>query len=169
MAEKSVLVRGRATIKCKITAAFKIMDASPDNIDSCITIIQDHLKEISGFDNKINDLVMSEINDYFDEDNIPEEYSDVLEKQSNYMLTVLNRLKTYKVQNVDSKVKSAESSVAECKVRLPELKCETFSGEGTTNLQYHHFISQFNIVGNRSNLSNATKLTYLSSYLKGYA
>ena len=45
-----------------------------------------------------------------------------------------------------------------------------FSGEGTAQLDYHLFSTSFNdVVGNRSNISNAVKLNYLKSYLKGYA
>jgi len=53
---------------------------------------------------------------------------------------------------------------------LPDIKCDSFSGEGVSNLEFHSFISQFdNIIGLRTNLTNSIKFTYLRSYLRGYA
>ena len=60
--------------------------------------------------------------------------------------------------------------MADINLKLPDLKCDKFSGEGTNELQYHAFITKFNnVVGYRANLSDATKLTYLKTYLQGYA
>ena len=52
---------------------------------------------------------------------------------------------------------------------MPELKCSSFSGEGSSNLEFHAFITQFNSVIGQRKLTNVAKLTYLKSYLKGYA
>jgi len=162
------LVRRRATVKAKITNHFALMSAddSEVNISNCKMIIEQFLKEIKDFDYQINDLW-----DDFSEDDIPDELSSELNKQSNYLIEVRNKLSQYSQTIPSNKSVSANNnSVSDCKLKLPDLKCGTFSGEGASHMEFHTFISQFNnVIGLRTNLTDATKLTYLRSYLKGYA
>src|SRR5678815_328752 len=54
-------------------------------------------------------------------------------------------------------------------VKIPPLKCKSFSG-GTDRLQFRSFLLSFqNIIGCRRDLSEAAKLQYLKSHLSGLA
>ena len=78
------------------------------------------------------------------------------------------KLSSYEAEEPRSQ--SASVSTNDSKLKLPELKCPVFDGEGATQLQYHAFITSFNnIVGCRKNITDSIKLTYLKSYLSGYA
>ena len=87
-----------------------------------------------------------------------------LDDQSNYYAEVKRKLSFISV--TEKKTVLHE----DYNLKLPDIKCDSFSGEGTSHLEFHSFITQFNnIVGFRDNLSKCTKLIYLKSYLKGYA
>jgi len=157
------IVKDRAVIKGKITSQFALMnsDDSRVNIASCKSIIEKYLSKIEEYDSQI-----IELSEDFSDDDIPEDVSKEIEKQSSYVTDVHNKLSQY----VDADNKSDFQKSTNCKLKLPDLKCDTFSGEGTSLLEFHSFFSQFNnLVGLRTNLSDSTKLSYLRSYLRGYA
>ena len=55
-------------------------------------------------------------------------------------------------------------------VRVPKLRCKTFPGKGKDKLEFKNFWTQFqNCIDACGDLSGANKLTYLRSYLDGYA
>ena len=59
---------------------------------------------------------------------------------------------------------------ANVKIKLPELKCPTFSGENKDPIEFFQFLTTFaNIIGQRTDLTNLVKITYLRNYLQGYA
>ena len=99
---------------------------------------------------------------------IPFRYLDELTKQSDYLFLTKAQLNSLlPVERSDDKEKPA---VFNCELKLPNLICSSFSGEGTHNLEYSTFITQFNyIVELRTNLSDSTKFTYHKTYLKDYA
>jgi len=158
------LKRRRATVKAKITNQLTLIneDSSTENVTNCKAIIEELLIEIKTYDSEICDLVSGQCSD----EDIPADVASELGKQSSYLTSIRNKLSS--LVFAESKVSSVTG--ADCKVKLPEIKLESFTGEGTSHLEYHSFITQFkNLVASRSNLSNSTKLTYPKSYLKGYA
>lgn len=160
------LVTRRAVLKRRVTVTFK--KAENNNLDFSIlqSSIEGYLAEIKSFDDKINDLFLdiSNFDPQFSEDSVIE-----FDSQTEYQLDVKSNLLVYKPL-VNNPVPHTTSVVTNCDLKLPELKCDTFSGEGSTQLDFHSFISQFNnVVGRRVNLTNSAKFTYLKSYLKGYA
>jgi len=162
------LVRLRAAVKAKVTNQFALMtvDSSPVNISTGKAIIGKLLDKITEFDTEIYELMSEAIVG----EKIPDELSRELSGQSGYLTEQYNKLATFHDSPVADSVDKKYVGASECKLKLPELKCESFSGEATTNLQYHSFISQFNnVVGLRTNLSDSTKFTYLKTFLKGYA
>ena len=180
--KRQTLVRESASIKRKITHSFDCLERceNPDEIQNCCLIVNEHIAQIKALDQKVILFYTSVIEDIdcsggipLDEkEYLPQEYVEELDHQTLYMMTTTNRLKSFsnKAISSSSDVPKTLQGASDCKVKLPDLKCDNFSGEGATNLQYHNFISQFNnIVGNRVNLAKSTKLTYLLSYLKGYA
>jgi len=168
-ANKSNLVRKRGISKRKITMVFKRAesDKTDANISNSRKLILQILEDVKSLDNEINQLLSTE----FTGDTVSDELDGELESQSNYILDVHNRLSALSAdQSPSEEVESPRTGFAGCKLRLPDLKCDEFSGEGATNLQFHSFLSQFkNVVGNRSNLDKSTKLTYLKTFVKGYA
>jgi len=163
------LVRSRAVLKGKITHQFALMsdDNSAVNVANCKKLIDQYLSQIGEFDSKLIDLFDAD----FSEEAIPDEVSAEIDKQADYITGILNKLSSFTQNDSPNPVNNDDiKSVSDCKLKLPELKCDSFSGEGTSQLEFHSFISQFNnIIGLRTNLTDATKLTYLRTYLKGYA
>ena len=55
-------------------------------------------------------------------------------------------------------------------VKIPKLECRVFDGTSKDKLEFKNFLTQFNnCIDACGGLSNANKLTYLRSYLSGYA
>ena len=156
------LITKRAVVKRRITGIFqKAAQVDNPNIPLYKQSIEEYLREICALDNNICDLMSSE---ELDEDCIKE-----IDNQTNYHIDIRQKVSELYNSSSDSVIAKV-SATTDCRVQLPDLKCDYFTGEGTSVLQYHAFISQFNnIVGLRSNLTDGTKFTYLKNYLKGYA
>ena len=55
-------------------------------------------------------------------------------------------------------------------VKIPKLECKIFDGTSKDKLEFKNFLTQFsNCIDACGTLSNDNKLTYLCSYLSGYA
>ena len=162
--EKQLNIK-RGVLKRRITNIFSQIDSCDDgDVVVFCELIEKHLKEVQDLDNQINDVLLGseEVECEFSD-----EVAQKLDCQTEYLMSVQARLKIYRSRHVPQPIKP---QVSDCKLRLPELNCETFNGEGSSQLQYHSFKSTFNnVIGLRENLSDATKLNYLKSYLKGYA
>ena len=160
------LVRKRASYKSKITLAFRKTETDFDSSQckSLIDMISSYLGKIEIYDEQICELYALRE----EGEDLSESHLDELTKQSDYLFLTKAQLNSLlPVERSDDKNKHV---VSNCELKLPNLICSSFSGEGTHNLEYSTFISQFNnIVGLRTNLSDSTKFTYLKTYLKGYA
>ena len=163
------LVTKRAVIKRKITLTFKQAKdkESVYDVENCIKQIEVYLGDIRRIDDEINSLICAT---YTDEEFSPNCVAE-LENQSTYQLSVNTQLTSLKSNNLQQDHFSAATAMgSDCNLKLPDLKCDFFTGEGSNELEFHSFITQFNnVIGYRPNLSEATKLTYLKTYLKGYA
>ena len=166
--EYKVLVTKRAVLKRKITLTLKQVpdEDSAFDYENGFKLISSYLSDIKVVDNLISDIICSLCFD----GSIPDSCETELEGQSKYLLDIESRLNQLRVAE-DSEVSSAPANiVSDCNLRLPDLRCDYFSGEGSNELQFHSFLTQFNnVIGFRNNLSKSTKLTYLKTYLKGYA
>ena len=168
MASINDLNRKRGTVKGRITKAFNSFQTPTAGVSILTpgafkTFVKDRLQEIEDFDNKIVDH-FNEKFDSLDDESEKEQLTSSIDKelddQTEYILSITSRLETA------CQIQSATN----CTLKLPELKCDNFTGEGVTNLEYFAFITKFNnVIGLRPNLFNATKFTYLKTYLKGYA
>ena len=166
---KSLKVK-RAVVKGRITHVFKKIDAEVDaNITVLKGLIDSYLAEIEAFDVKINEILLSECSE---ESEFSEHTNKEFDNQTEYIATIKTKLSLLEQDTSDngSAAKTDMLPISDSALKLPELKCDTFSGEGVSNLQFHSFIIQFdNIIGLRTNISCATKFTYLKTYLRGYA
>ena len=174
----SNLITKRAVAKRRITQTFKcigevVLNSSTlSEIRTYSDLIRALLEEVKNFDDLINEIVCA---DYGGEED--SEFSDgsarELDQQSNYQISILKQLTVLsdRMSNVVSpQNRDAVQSISNCDLKLPEIKCDSFSGEGTNSLEYHDFLTKYNnVVGLRPNLSKSTKFSYLRSYLRGYA
>ena len=167
------LVTQRAISKRKITLALNKLEAdtSSSNVDNCKKLINGLLDVIAKFDNDIIEIISNNCEGDFDA-----ECATELDNQFEYVHAIKARLAEFSEPPVNAlnsfQLSSHNSTIlaSNCDLKLPTLNCDTFSGEGTSSLQYHNFLSQFkNIIGDRSNISDSIKLTYLKTYLRGYA
>ena len=163
----SEFVKKRAVIKRKITINFAAAAGSPTSVrDSIHAIVSTQLENIQQIDDNISAIYSSLDCD----DSISPDHLNEITLQSKYTLSTTTQLKTLKSVSVPDGPVDVKSGATNCELKLPSLVCGSFSGEGTDNLEYTTFLTQFNnIVGLRSNLTKSTKFTYLKTYLKGYA
>ena len=164
--------RKRAILKSKITMLLKEFhtkfskeldsDQTHALIESSVGLIRGHLSSITHYDDQINELICEK------GDIIDEACQNEIDNQSKYALDINN--KVIMMKRVLADQPASAISPTHAKIHLPDLKCDLFNGEGSNPIEYHSFMSQFrNVVGLRENLSDSTKLTYLKSFLRGYA
>ena len=169
--ELKTLKRKRGVIKAKITKAFNNFDEQEGEVLSSANLkdfIMDRLVDIGKFDESILDHYGNILDNVVDGE-IQALYDDEVDDQAQYTLDVRSKLERLCAVDVTNRQPSCPVT-SDCNLKLPELKCDLFHGEGSTNLEYFSFMSKFNnIVGLRPNLSNSTKFTYLKTYLRGYA
>ena len=153
----------RKVFKCKITKLLNKTELEEEpNIPVVKELIDNYLSEVVKLDAKISDLYIAKCEgEEFDSSTEAE-----IEAQSVY------------ISDIKCRMSSLEKSFNTCSVSnvkvppmsLPTLKCDVFSGEGTKYLDYHAFLCKFNnIVGCRADITDSVKLTYLKSFLSGYA
>ena len=146
----------RAALKRRIAASFDKLesDSSEPGLATTLEVTRKTLSEIESLDEHIINYI-SESED-FDEQMLNSE----MDSQSEYLFITKIRISKY----IKSSCEPEKAAQSEFKLKLPELNCESFSGEGDSYLEFHSFIQQFNnVVGFRKNLSDCTKFTYLKS------
>lgn len=164
------LVRKRAVLKRKITLLLKNIDETDQSkVKATKTMITRCLEEIEVFDSQISDAF--EGSDDCDDEGFSTQLMAEIESQTKYSFDITAKLNQLESSISSSPVvKNAKQNVSNCELKLPNLVCRTFSGEGNKFLDYAVFIAEFNnIIGSRKNLDPGTKFTYLKTYLKGYA
>ena len=170
------LVTKRAVYKRKITSTFKCafeLAADPSSVSelkSYCDLVCAYLLDVKKYDDLINELVCAE-HDGKDESEFTKDCASELDKQSDYAMAVNKQLAELKAKMCSVvPPKKVIENISNCELKLPEMKCDSFTGEGSNSLQYHDFFTQYNnVVGLRPNLSKSTKFSYLRSYLRGYA
>jgi len=156
------LRRSRAVRKRQITMLLKKLDESPESaVSSAIGSIKDLLSNVKSYDEQINDLLAS----LGDSSEFSEEFDNELESQSSYLIEV-----NIKMAALEKSVQTYKQKETNFDLKLPNLSCPVFSGEGASHLEFSAFIMQFqNCIGHRITLSPSAKFTYLKTYLRGYA
>ena len=133
------LVTKRAVLKRKITLTLKQVpdEESAFDYENCIKLISTYLSDIKVVDNQIFDIICLLCSD----GSIPDSCETELEGQSKYLLDIESRLNQLRVAE-DSEVSSTPAkTVSDCNLRLPDLRCDYFSGEGSNELQFHAFFN----------------------------
>ena len=154
------LVYERAGYKRKIT---QTLDALGKGFQMCdfkiySESVLENLSVVGKLDKKVSDFLLKL--EPFDQ----ETYDCEIDSQGDYSLQTKIKLSSF-CQNESSTKSKISENLPDFKLKLPELNCDHFSGEGATDLEFHTFKTQFdNVVGMHTNLSNITK-HYISTNL----
>jgi len=183
----SKFAKARAVNKRKITVIITKMKESKanntltkDNFDKQNTIISDMVKLI-----KLNDDEIVKLFECHDMEELdPDFFAKEIDSQALYHYNLdmdLAEFSAYNnrssgnsdtpnVSNIDKTLDRSGSKSDPPRLNLPILKCTTFSGTPKDTTSFNIFYNQFmNVIGLRSEFTNATKLSYLTSYLSDYA
>ena len=100
-------------------------------------------------------------------------FVEEITKQGEYTIAIGDRLAAV-TKRLHDKTKSAQPKdkgvLNETSVKLPRLECDKFDGMSEDKMAFKNFLQQFtNCIEACGQLSKASKLTYLRSYLTGYA
>jgi len=159
--------QSRTVAKRKITLAFKSVEEKQSEaaFKSAEDTILPLLNKIKEIDAQILDSMDLGNNG----EELSEEFQTEIDRATNYHLEQSAKLN--ELRKMYSCAPTARvSPAAPNELKLPNLKCSSFSGDDADALKFHDFITQFkNVVDYRSNLCNSAKMTYLKSYLSGYA
>ena len=177
--EIAALRKLRATLKRKVTIRLKTLNQQLTDKLLDHSLYKSQLQDIevdrsgiSNYDEKINQIMCK--GDLAEK--AAEFYEKELEEQVMYgsqLNLELNKFKGFLVEESQS----TDGSLAELAVQMrlnetkpPPLQCGNFSGREKDKLAFNCFINQFNaVIGDKKNLSNASKLAYLVGYLRDYA
>jgi len=186
------LRRSRGTVKRKITLLFKqLLDIVKDESDSFLlsSILEEisvRLEEVKKYDMEIEALITASDIHKYDQSLLDEE----LIGATHYHLLQQRTINKFRPPSDSVSRRSSASAVHQLKesnqqqfevpsmfnnlmtrqeVKIPPLKCKTFSGE-SDRFQFRTFMISFeNVIGCRRDLTEASKLQYLKSHLTGLA
>ena len=172
-AKFKALVQKRAGYRSRITAALRSLESLrvEDITEEVFGGRRDDILHYLGKVDEVNDLVI----DLFAEARLAEDHENrvkEMEGQVAYRVTVTDKLAPYitafRRPNVDPPSKPVCDSKSV--IKMPELKCKTFSGKSLDKLEFKNFLQQFqNCIDACDSLTDAGKLTYLRSFLTDYA
>ena len=183
----SPLIRKRAAIKRKITLLLKAITSDPnmerDGLRRLIQIFEAHLPEVDSLNIEILDLYFAEKFVGLNEQAHNEEainaaiYTSKMAKVGSDLRTkagLTDKLVSTPADIFEREVApvtaaAKRSSPLPREAKLPSLKIRSFSGEKDRDY-FRTFLSQFeNLIGYRSDITDASKLLYLKNYLEGPA
>ena len=160
-------VTQRKVIRCRITKLFNnTLQPQSSNLSVTKELVNNYLAEISVIDKQIVNMYIEKC----DGDDLDDLTVNEIESQAEYVSRIKTQLADLdKSSPQASNVRVATDNHDSHFLRLPPLKCETFSGEGK-NVSFYTFFSKFHsVVNSRTDISKSVKLTYLTSFLTGYA
>ena len=159
----------RAGFRGRITAALRNLDKVKKD-DLTEEIFASRKQDVLHYLGKVDDT-NDEIISLFDMADLGEhDEFRVLEmdKQVSYRVTITDKLAGI-AAGITKQSKPPPKSDNKA-VKMPELKCQTFSGESLDKFEFKNFLQQFqNCIDACTSLTNTGKLTYLRSYLTDYA
>ena len=164
-------IKKRGGYKSCITVAIKKLDSLSDdelteeNFLRRRDNIDQYLQKIVKVNEDILELFITE--DIGEEDTVRVEE---IEQQITYLDQINDKLAEIERKLKNKKHSDSNASSSAMPVKLPKLTCKVFDGEGGDKLEFKIFLLQFkNCVDACGKLSSSNKLTYLRSYLSGYA
>ena len=168
------VVLQRTILKTKITKTFnKLQSEDVKGITAALELIKNWGNDIGILDDKILTILPADNVNETD----PDYFENEIESQVSFHLSVSDKVSEHSVE-VESRLQ--ESSISNEQiieslsklnndVKLPTLKCNSFSDNDKNKFAFHTFLNQFNNLDSRQILSNTSKLAYLISNLNGKA
>ena len=176
--EISSEVKKRGISKRKITLILKKLKElhlhSNLTATSCrkqLALVESEIIVVKVTDETINKIMLD--NGYLDD-----ECDAELDSQADYHLNLsleLDEFEDYLVVKREdltatNKLVDLLSKLEATEGKLPPLQCGTFSSTEKDKFAFSNFLIQFeNVIGHKKSLADSAKLSYLISYLKGYA
>ena len=169
----AALIKKRAGYKSYITVCKNKLDALEEDdlkihFYSRKSTILEYLGKVQKFDESILDVydrygTLEDDQRKLDEITSQVEYTDSVRDS----LTLIERTVVGSTTIPANNSSLPQSSMA---VKIPKLECKVFDGTSKDKLEFKNFLTQFsNCIDACGKLSDANKLTYLRSYLSGYA
>ena len=173
----ATLTKKYAGVKSCVTITFKNLDElknegklTRDLFQRQQKVIEKYVSDIEDLDGQIIDI-FGELNTGEDDANRVAEITKQVDFQSDVCMK-LSSLATCFPDKEDDNTPADDKSdlLGDVKVKLPPLKCVSFSGKTVDKLEFKNFLLQFhNCIDAAGKLSKSAKLTYLRSYLTDYA
>ena len=135
-----------------------------------IKVVEEELSKVREYDEIINLIMQKTLLG----DRESSFFNEELDGQAAYSINTAISLDEYEVYLVDKPVDPVpdKKSLPEFMFdgKPPPLQCSFFNGRERDKFAYPNFKQQFdNVIGSKKHFSNSAKLSYLISYLKGYA
>ena len=128
----------RAAVKRKITCNLRRISYGTNvNLAANLKIIESCLVEVSSYDDRINEVICNGIS----EEQLEDLHGNKLDSQADYTLDNQSQILSSSVcPAIGNHVNAPTSNqFPHSYIKLPELKCQTFYSEGTSNLQFLTF------------------------------
>ena len=166
----SALVKKRAGLKSYITVCMKNLNAL--DVDDLKIHFRARKSTILNYLQKVLNVDESiiEIYDQGDE-SVEERKLAEITSQIGYNDSIRDELTLIEKQiDISLPANSKPPLQPPMAVKIPKLECKIFDGTSKDKLEFKNFVTQFsNCIDACGTLSSANKLTYLRSYLSGYA
>src|SRR5215469_891616 len=174
------LKRRRAAYKGQITTALGAVTSttpvSPLIIESTLNIVSQKLEKVKEVDTLIEEALFSPDAEGIDIDDLLKDLDEATIYHSRIGVVVLEHQNLIPSKGSPSPSVDSVSSAGGRNqglsqfVRLPSIKCITFSGSEKDCDYFRTFLNQFeSLIGFREDLDGGVKLMYLKSYLSGEA
>ena len=170
MEHLSTLKRLRGVQKGKITIFLQnLKRCIPGHRPSVIASIKSSLSRVVELNADIEKAFMELPAAVSDDYSLSEAFSAELDGTVDYSAQIESELAKY-TGPIMSDPQVDRSQPVAFDLKLPHMNCDSFSGEDKDVLKFTEFLNKFNnLIGHRTTLSDSVKLTYLKSYLTGYA
>ena len=138
----ATLVRRRAVLKRKITLYFQQVESASDcsEFPSLYSLISSQLNLVTDIDGEISDKQCE-----LDSTSVVvSNHNREIDGQAQYNFDVAKQLLDLKLKiSVESPDVLTHKS-SNCELKLPNLVCGIFNGEGVSSLEYNTFLTEFN-------------------------
>ena len=166
-----VLSQKRAGFKSRITSALNNLDKlNPEELS--LEAFSARRKDILHYLGKVDETNDSII-DLYDAAQFAEDDGNrvqEMDSQVDYRNSVTDKLATFERVLSKDDTKKKPDNEFKIGVKMPEIKCKTFSGKSTDKFEFKNFLKQFqNCVDSCERLTDSGKLNYLKGYLTDYA
>ena len=130
-------IKRRAVLKRKITLSLQQIEIAVDDaaLLSLHSIISDHLAQVKLIDDQISDLYCTG-----DSEELSDEHLHEISNQSEFSFRIVNELTKIKQRTANKTDVGSTNPISHSELKLPNLVCGNFSGEGKNSTEYSSLI-----------------------------